>query len=241
MRFSSCDHSTTDGPFEAVDALFALRAEIVRLRQREAELCDEILTFAHAQECDEVLGAARMAVIETRRPRRIAPEHLPRELLLDPNVFRSREETVILLAPRAKEHIPIETETRMEARSISVPDPFVQADDPFDLKTAGPRMTGPDLPPVEVGDAPEGETPRDLRPTDHADLQPLAGLQEEAVAQMLADTEAPLPMATLPDALELVHTVEAKVDLIFEQDADEDASPPDTAFSSRRIATGGEG
>ncbi|WP_434286575.1 hypothetical protein [Celeribacter sp. SCSIO 80788] len=388
MRFSSFDHSAPDAPFEAVDALFTLRAEIARLRALEVELCDEILTFASELGCDKVLGVGRMAVIETRRPRRIAPEHLPQELLLNPDVFRDCEETVVLLAPRAAavaatvaaalempvdlpspepsivtdqsaemapedlslglvsapppepdtEHdvtdeppLPLsaplfsasdeispelpdqETENEAQAeftdliavddsratmRTIGAPlpdspldavapehsqtppeslphestvgvsdlvpapgmdvfedtggdlsedvhavtAPFVQADDPFGLKTAAPRRTSLDLPPIEAGNAPEGETPRDLRPTGHADLQPLAGLHDENLAQMQADAEAPLAPATLPDALDLARALEMEADLGFAQaiETEEDAQPA-TAFASRRLAIGGEG
>lgn len=399
MRLSSFDHSTPDAPFEAVDALFTLRAEIARLRELEAELCDEILTFASEQGCDKVLGAGRMAVIETRRPRRIAPEYLPQESLLNPDLFRVSEETVVLLAPRATGFLAtqpvsddmsragldagdadappgdlpfitrseslfdpaMETDTEQTAQEVAEPmsdqpatphdlaaevikgpsdtvprlaepdspvaevaghlaeapdanpaiirtigaplgpkdgtsnhtletsesgaemaaedavddiiddtspaafiadpgsseepaisatlvpetlcasDPFVQAEDPFGLKSASPRAASPELPPVEAADATEGATPRDLRPTGHADLQPLAGLQEEILARMQADADAPLPPATLPDALDLARTLEAEADLGFGQDgiADDDTLP--AAFSSRRLAIGGDG
>jgi len=74
-------------PLDAVDALFELRAELARLREREAELCDEIRSFATENGGGKVPGAQRVAVIETRKPRRISPDRLPQAVLCDPQFF----------------------------------------------------------------------------------------------------------------------------------------------------------
>ena len=351
-------------PLDAVDALFELRAQMARLRDLEAELCDEIRSFATENGGEKVFGATRVAVIETRTPTRVDPAKLPHAILSDPHFFATEEETVVLLWPRAavaqaaisapvvppvpmqeesaiqapqeveataedimadeteafegpdhEEAFPCEdislgvanpdpvempltdvTETTpVEMRTIGVPlkekdDPvtemydleesvltasedtaavdlaspepegtpeaFVNADDPFGLKAASSQeaVMAADMPMIDAHDAVEGETPKDLRPTEHAHLQPLAGLPDEDVAQMIHDSEDMLAPATLPDALDTAQALEAQADQLADLSADVAQAPrasvttdfegddlmPATAFSSRRIAVGGE-
>ncbi|WP_321362861.1 hypothetical protein [uncultured Celeribacter sp.] len=400
-------------PLDAVDALFELRAQMARLREREAELCDEIRSFATENGGEKVIGATRVAVIETRMPVRVDPAKLPHAILSDPHFFASEEETVVLLWPRPAvaqaamsetvvlhepdcetleeinltvedapqpvsmleesdtqpsqevettaedtevfagldapedaieavdfEEAPLpsmdssvegvmadETEkferpaheeafasdaisldvaeqgsierppaaSPMEVRTIGVPveekdDPFtemydletpalaasedtaavdlaspepegtpeafVNADDPFGLKAASSQeaVMAADMPLIDAHDAVEGETPKDLRPTEHAHLQPLAGLPDEDVAQMIHDSEDMLAPATLPDALDTAQALETQADQLADLSADVALGPltppptdfedsdvmPATAFSSRRIAVGGE-
>lgn len=350
-------------PLDAVDALFELRAQMARLRDLEAELCDEIRSFATENGEEKIFGATRVAVIETRTPTRVDPAKLPHAILSDPHFFATEEETVVLLWPRpavaqatvsapvvpsvpmqeesiqppqeieatAPDIMADETEafegpdhegafpskdislgvaepdpvemplkdvtetTAVEMRTIGVPleekddpvtemydleetvlaasddsapldpampeinvapDAFVNADDPFGLKTAASQeaVMAADMPLIDAHGAVEGETPKDLRPTEHAHLQPLAGLPDEDVAQMTPETEDMLAPATLPDALDIAQALEAQADQLADLPSDVAQPPrasvttdfegndlmPATAFSSRRIAVGGE-
>ncbi|SFI59137.1 hypothetical protein [Celeribacter neptunius] len=487
-------------PLDAVDALFDLRAQIAALREREAELCDEIRTFATETGTQDVSGTNRVAVIETRRPTRVDPGKLPTAILNDPHFFATEEQTVVLLWPRATavaqsgeaelddpaerdlqdelrdefelgddlapafaeavadagfpsdeidlptedlptEDVAAEGETtapendvemewtaapeletakpdttelaehdipeaapdsgfeaelldtpasfdtvsfdavdtaentpevaempgaepaQPQMRTIGVPpeeaDPFASmldsasepvldqritdtpvpdapiaeafadmsgeldavahentpfatdpvtgvmtdtmadtttdtveiaeeaapdapsdetadetageavedhadmeaftsAEDPFGLKRGPLRAASPAMPLVDGSDAPETATPRDLRPTEHADLMPLAGLHEEEIAQVMAEADAPLEAATLPDALDLSQSLEAEADRKFADgfdetadfeapendtsalDTDDDFKPTSTPFASRRFVSGSD-
>ncbi|WP_417263906.1 hypothetical protein [Celeribacter sp.] len=351
-------------PLDAVDALFELRAQMARLRDLEAELCDEIRSFATEIGGGKVFGASRVAVIETRTPTRVDPAKLPHAILSDPHFFATEKETVVLLWPRAAvaqaaisapvvppmpmqeesaiqppqeveataedimadeteafegpdheeafpsedislgvaepgpvempltdvtENAPVEMRTigvPLEEKDDSItemydleesvlaasdgsapvdpaipevsvaPDAFVNADDPFGLKTASSQeaVMAADMPLIDAHDAVEGETPKDLRPTEHAHLQPLAGLPDEDMAQMTPETEVILTPATLPDALDIAQALEAQADQLADLPSDVAQAPrasvttdfegndliPATAFSSRRIAVGGE-
>ena len=275
-------------PLDAVDALFELRAELARLREREAELCDEIRSFATENGGGRVSGAQRVAVIETRKPRRISPDRLPPAVLCDPQFFETEEETVVLLWPRTEavhavsspQEVGLEANVggvpeagdmaKTEQPSLSAPTagtksepqdaPFVNPDDPFGLR----QETANKAPDAEASSTPaitDEKNPRDLRPTEHADLQPLVGLPEEDVAQMRCDLETDLAPATLPDALAATQALEAKADMQAglggalneaptPQRAEDSASPEDgfnefalppaTAFASSRLAANGE-
>lgn len=275
-------------PLDAVDALFELRAELARLREREAELCDEIRSFATENGGGRVRGAQRVAVIETRKPRRISPDRLPRAVLCDPQFFETEEETVVLLWPRttAGHAVSSPQEVGFEADVGGVPEagdmaateqpalsapaeggrpepqnaPFVNPDDPFGLR----QETAAKAPDAEASPSPAVEdekSPRDLRPTEHADLQPLVGLPEEDVAQMRCDRETDLSPATLPEALAATQSLEAKADMQAglsgalndaptsqsaedstapEDGFDEFTLPPATAFASSRLTANGE-
>lgn len=408
-------------PLDAVDALFELRAQMARLRDLEAELCDEIRSFATENGGEKVFGATRVAVIETRTPTRVDPAKLPHAILSDPHFFASEEETVVLLWPRpavaqaamsetvvlhepdcetleevnltvedapqpvsmleesefqppqeveattedtevsagvdvseeaveavdmeeaplpsmdvsvgdvvadeteafggpnheeafASDDISLEiteqgpvelppagaTESApVEMRTIGVPleeqleeqdDPlaemydleepvlaapddtttvdfttpetdvapevFVSADDPFGLKasTSQDTVMASEIPLIDAHGAEEGETPKDLRPTEHAHLQPLVGLNDEDLAQMTPEPEDSLAPVTLPDAVDAAQALEAQADQLADLPADVAQAPlasasagfedsdimPATAFASRRIAVGGE-
>lgn len=130
------------------------------------------------------------------------------------------------------------------------PDRLAQpAGDPFGL-IAMPEEARPEMPAAEDTvalvdeEARTGETiltlanddtPADLRPTAQAELQPMAGLQEEEIAQALADTDAPLSLATDPEAMDIAEQLEEMADLHTEN-PNIFAAP--AAFSSRRVATG---
>ncbi|MBW6418074.1 hypothetical protein [Celeribacter sp. PS-C1] len=276
-------------PFDAVDALFELRAQMARLRDLEAELCDEIRSFATENGGQKVFGAARVAVIETRMPSRINPSKLPPAILKDPHFFAAEEETVVLLWPRPAAaqpslstpvsiHVtPDVTGDDCGASALEAPDEntsvdtltpaaktesdaFVSADDPFGLKSSASQSDTPtpEMPMIDARGAKEGKTPKDLRPKEHAHLQPLAGLPDEDVAQMIIESEATLAPASLPDALEKARALEAEADQLADLSADMATAPlaasapdfkasdfddsnfmPSTAFSSRRISVGG--
>jgi hypothetical protein len=275
-------------PLDAVDALFELRAELARLREREAELCDEIRSFATENGGRKVSGAQRVAVIETRKPRRISPDRLPQAVLCDPQFFETEEETVVLLWPRAATGHAVSSpqEVGFEADVGSVPEasdtveteqpapldpaegtrperqdaPFVNPDDPFGLRQEA-TDSAPDAKAAPSPAVEDEKSPRDLRPTEHADLQPLVGLPEEDVAQLRCDLEADLASATLPDALAATQALEAKADMqaglsdalngaSTPQSAEDSAAPEDgfnefalppaTAFASSRLAANGE-
>ncbi|WP_460274527.1 hypothetical protein [Celeribacter sp. ULVN23_4] len=247
MPFSATDHNVTSTGCEAVDALFSLRAEILRLRAREAELCDEILTFATESGCDKVQGTDRIAVIETRRPLRLVPERLPQEMLLDAGLFEPRVETVVLLAPRVDTREVSRSEPNAETESRPENADCVDADDPFGLNGLTSHNTGTSLQQasslLDPALAEERDAPPDLRPTEHAELQPLAGLDQDILAKIETDAETALEPATLPDALELAQQLEAEADMHAAREIESDSqSPalPDTAFTSRRLAIGGE-
>jgi len=275
-------------PLDAVDALFELRAELARLREREAELCDEIRSFATENGGGKVSGAQRVAVIETRKPRRISPDRLPQAVLCDPQFFETEEETVVLLWPRAATGHAVSSpqEVVFEADVGGVPEagdmavteqpapldpaegtrperqdaPFVNPDDPFGLRQEA-TDSAPDAKAAPSPAVEDEKSPRDLRPTEHADLQPLVGLPEEDVAQLRCDLEADLASATLPDALAATQALEAKADMqaglsdalngaSTPQSAEDSAAPEDgfnefalppaTAFASSRLAANGE-
>ncbi|WP_417259160.1 hypothetical protein [Celeribacter sp.] len=108
-----------------------------------------------------------------------------------------------------------------------------------------------------IADILERPAPRDLKPTQIATLQPLAGLHDEHIAAVLADADAPLDTPPMTKDIEEAQALEAKVDAIaacvdagediadlrapstpkpfgFEQVESEDAV--EAAFASRRAA-----
>ncbi|MCA0045315.1 hypothetical protein [Celeribacter litoreus] len=148
-----------------VDALAEVRSELAKLRQREAELCDEIRGYATEKHSDRVAGTQCDVVIETRCPKRLRPEVLPQEILNDPRYFSEAAEQVVLLAPR--------------------------------------RQRTPKTAPQIYEEKP---TPKDLRPTEHVSLSPLAHLAEEGSAH--------IEPATLEDAVTEAEALEAYADRI---------------------------
>lgn len=136
-------------------------------------------------------------------------------------------------------------EAGIDATPMSAPEPEAaefSAEDPFGLQQQPLRAASPEMPPVNGDNAVEMDTPRDLRPTGHADLQPLAGLHDEEVARALAEADAPLEPATLPDALDLTQSLEAEADRNFaaEPRNGEATETNATPFASRRITASGD-
>lgn len=253
MPLTLHDHA----PLGAVDELASLRGELSRLRNREAELCDEIRSFATEHGGLRVSGETRDAVIEVRYPRRLDVTKLPAEVFRDRDFVQDSSETVVLIWPKSTSTVAKEGATEISRQYHSskhavAPDLDANdsSDDPFGLKAAPPR-TPParDFPPVTVGDATESETPRGLRPTVLAELQPMACLHEEEIALALAESDAPLASVTLPDALQITKTLEAQADLYADcgdidltsgLDFETDPSPDfEAAFATTRRVTGG--
>jgi hypothetical protein len=393
MTLPPHDHSA----LEAVDELATVRAHIERLRNREAELCDEIRSFATQSGGLRVCGATRDAVIERRRPRRVDLGKLPKEVFLDPGLLLGQTETVVLIWPKSglaavptalpasvshadptdtpearpfdgpvdvppeqraapmdrpeiTDALPQEqvSETEemdvgfegveeivdmivdMEGAPVTMPTPLHEcataSDDrhiefniasepattaigsvtpsPTEMRTIGAPMeegdpigdmldlsdrfeevdspadvnvAAPDLPPlardahaprreeritvasedpfglkgapptpsaatyldVTADEAPECETPRDLRPTAHAHLQPMAGLHEEEIAQALDDADTPLDPVTLSEALSEAQRLETQMDLQVELGKFDLSDDLPAAFSTSRAISGG--
>jgi len=354
MTLSPHDHPA----LEAVDELAEVRAHIERLREREAELCDEIRSFATQTGGMRVCGTSRDAVIEQRRPRRVDLGKLPKEVFLDPNLLIEQTETVVLIWPKttsaavparlpasvadvdtaqiaevadlhnAASDLPqgdvfetahMSTELcgldeitdidgtpepmpeldhdlaaapdmglappTAEMRTIGAPlneedpigdmldlgarvndiesgfsldevpsdpppyascdcapqsddVPMDTSDDPFGLKDAVPAQSASAPLEVDEAGAPECAAPRDLRPTAHAHLQPMAGLHEEEVAQALADADTPLDPVTLSDALSEAQTLETQMDLQVELGGVDLSDDLPAAFATSRAISG---
>ncbi len=216
--FAAQDPST-ESCVEAVEALVALRTELSRLREREAELCDEIQSYATENDITRVSGVTRDALIEIRHPLRLDLHRLPSEILFDPAVFTCEAEAVVLLAPcRAEE----------PAKAIS---PDLEApSDPFE-----------DTPTADTTPSPEEASSKDLRPTQHVDLQPLAGLPDEDIAAFLDTSDADMPPIEDEEARESATALEAEADLWADTPRETpplETAPSGTAFSSRRISGG---
>ncbi|WP_157789786.1 hypothetical protein [Celeribacter baekdonensis] len=365
---------------EAVDELATVRAHIERLRNREAELCDEIRSFATQTGGMRVCGTSRDAVIEQRRPRRVDLGKLPKEVFLDPSLLIEQAETVVLIWPKTTaaavpsalpapvSHLdpaltdtpearpsdgPVDVPPEQRADSMDFPEitddlpqeqvfkteemdvgfggleetsddrliddrlievsiasepattargsvtpsptemrtigapvnegdpigdmldlsdrfeavdspedinvaapdlpPFardapaprpeekitVTSEDPFGLKDAPQTPSSPTYLDVTADGAPECETPRDLRPTTHAHLQPMAGLHEEEIAQALADADAPLDPVTLSEALSEAQRLETEMDLQVELGKFDLSDDLPAAFATSRAISGG--
>lgn len=213
----------------AVDQLAQVRDQIASLRDTEAALMDEIRTLATERGASRISGVAMDAVIETRTCRRLDAAKLSAELLVDPDVYTTHEETVVLMWPR-----PLEVPTRAQqtvAHSPApspalAPAPLVEPRSVFvpQRPQASPNTDAPEIA--------ERVAPADLRPTREVDLQPMARLPEEDRAADLSAGEAPLdPLSELdhpgsPEiarALEEARAMEQLADEIVEG-ADQDAT-----------------
>ncbi|WP_417247905.1 hypothetical protein [Celeribacter sp.] len=206
-------------PLTAVDELATLRAQLAALKAREQELCDEILTHATMLGSSCVVGAAIDARIETRTPMRIDPARLPAEILGNRAYYDASSETVVLLWPKAtptaaneRPSLPDwDAQTVGTARQADAPCTHVSVDEfaaPTPPETNAPRET------IE-----EAEAPQDLKPTQHAELQPLSGLSDEELAtnEQGADTapELPAELTAQPQELDDANALEAQADALF--------------------------
>lgn len=219
----------------AVDQLAQVRDQIASLRDTEAALMDEIRTLATERGASRISGVAMDAVIETRTCRRLDAAKLSAELLVDPDVYTTHEETVVLMWPRplevparATQTHPLQAHTPVSAPQTVAhsPAPLVE---PRSVFVPQRQQSSPNADAPEIA---ERVAPADLRPTREVDLQPMARLPEEDRAADLSAGEAPLdPLSELdhpssPEiarALEEARAMEQLADEIVEG-ADQDAT-----------------
>lgn len=177
-------------PLAAVDELAILRAALVQLKAREAELCDEIRTAATEATRTHVMGENRIALIETRSTRRIDTSLLPADIVSNPDVYSQSTQTVVLLAPVAgATALPADTDELQTTHAILA-----------GLMAAIPAAAEDELDDVAAIEAPAPEAV-DPQVEDTADM-PLA--TDEADSQEVAiDDAQPEIIAESASALEI--------------------------------------
>lgn len=83
-------------PLHPADELADIRAQIARLRKREAELRGALLL---CDDPDMRVGDAHKVVVKTLRSRVFEKSRLPQVIQSDPRFFRTREVTHVCLLP----------------------------------------------------------------------------------------------------------------------------------------------
>ncbi|GAA3871523.1 hypothetical protein [Celeribacter arenosi] len=192
---------STPVPLAAVDELATLRAEIQRLKQRESALCDEIRTRATENAATHVVGDTRVAMVETRKTRRIDVERLPDSVIGDESFYSEVSDTHVLLWPT------------VDSTAHQTPEPEV---DEIEV----PATSMGEMPVVETET--NAETPVDSEPPE-ANVAPFILSAALSAGATNIHAEDPLPDADFADA-----EAEEPFELTGEIDGDMTAEIDDT-------------
>lgn len=193
----------------AVDELASVRAQMMALKTRETELCNEIRACASQDGTTHVLGEKRVAVIETRFPTSLDISALPPEIANNPEYLIKDTVATVILWPNATP----ETSNASDAPSLSVP----AAPRPLDDAPASDPQCD-DAAPAEGA----GETTTQLTSSNEQAAPEIAEPQIEPEQQLV--TEA--PTMGMPDEVDDFDFGAVDIGADFSEEISETSSIP---------------